>query len=42
MGLIQRKIGQPEAARQSFRSYLRLRPDAEDSDLIRSYLEEGS
>jgi predicted Zn-dependent protease len=42
MGLIQRKIGQSEAARESFGSYLRLRPDAEDSDLIRSYLEEGS
>ena len=42
MGLLQRKIGQPEAARQSFRIYLQSRPNAEDAELIRVYLEEGS
>jgi predicted Zn-dependent protease len=42
MGLLQRKIGQPEAARQSFRIYLQRKPNAEDAELIRVYLEEGS
>lgn len=42
MGLMQRKLGQTEAARQSFRTYLQRKPDAEDAELIRSYLEESS
>jgi predicted Zn-dependent protease len=42
LGLVQQKAGQNEAARQSFRTYLQLKPDAEDAELIRSYVEEGS
>lgn len=42
MGLLQRKGGHAEAARQSFRIYLQRKPDAEDAELIRSYLEEGT
>jgi predicted Zn-dependent protease len=42
LGLVQQKAGQKEAARQSFGTYLQLKPDAEDAELIRSYVEEGS
>lgn len=42
MGLMYRKMGRADAARQSFRVYLQRKPDAEDAALIRTYLEEGS
>lgn len=42
LGLVQRQAGQADAARESFRQYLKARPGAEDTELIRSYLEEKS
>jgi len=42
MGLVQRRAGQNEGARQSFRIYLQRKPDAEDAELIRTYLDSES
>lgn len=41
MGLVLRQLGQPAEADRAFSEYLRLRPDAEDAELIRSYLPKG-
>lgn len=42
LGLIQRRDGRHEAASQSFRKYLDLRPDAEDRTIIASYMEKSA
>jgi beta-barrel assembly-enhancing protease len=38
MGLVLRQLGQPEEAARAFGEYLKRRPDAEDAELIRTYL----
>jgi len=40
-GMLQRQAGDMAAAGTSFRRYLSLRPDADDAEMIRSYLHEG-
>jgi len=40
-GMLQRQAGDEPAARASFERYLLLRPDADDSEMIRGYLQEG-
>lgn len=42
LGLVQRRDGRQEAAQQSFRKYLDLRPDAEDRAIILSYMEKSA
>ncbi|WP_341915731.1 M48 family metalloprotease [Ferrovibrio terrae] len=42
LGLIQRRDGRHDAAVQSFRKYLDLRPDAEDRAIITSYMEKAA
>ena len=39
--MLQRQAGDMAAAGTSFRRYLSLRPDADDAEMIRSYLQEG-
>jgi predicted Zn-dependent protease len=41
LGTLQRQAGDGAAARESFRRYLSLQPDAEDAEMIRTYLVEG-
>ncbi|MEO5375676.1 MAG: M48 family metalloprotease [Alphaproteobacteria bacterium] len=41
MGLVLRKLGRQGDAMDSFRTYLRLRPDADDRDVVQRYLAEG-
>lgn len=41
-GMLQRQAGDEPAAKSSFERYLSLRPDAEDVEMIRDYLREGS
>lgn len=42
LGLVQRRDGRQEAAQQSFKKYLDLRPDAEDRAIILSYMEKSA
>lgn len=42
LGLVQRRDGRQEAAQQSFKKYLELRPDAEDRAIILSYMEKSA
>jgi predicted Zn-dependent protease len=42
LGLLQRRDGRHEAAQQSFRKYLDLKPDAEDRAIIASYMEKSA
>jgi len=40
MGRLHRKAGRPDEMKEAYSRYLQLKPDAEDADMIRSYLEE--
>lgn len=42
LGLLEQKKGNRESAHQYFRTYLDKKPDAEDAELIRSYINEDS
>lgn len=42
LGLLQRRDGRHDAAGQSFRKYLDLKPDAEDRAIIASYMEKSA
>jgi hypothetical protein len=40
LGRLSRKAGNVQDMRKQYARYLELRPDAEDADMIRSYLKE--
>jgi regulator of sirC expression with transglutaminase-like and TPR domain len=41
LGTLQRQAGDEPGARDSFRRYLSLQPDAEDAEMVRAYLKAG-
>lgn len=41
MGIVHRRLGQPQEAARAFAHYLELKPDAADAEMIRAYLKQA-